>query len=174
MTDSKNPETIVLHTGYRSDESTGAVAVPIYQTTSYQFQDTGHNMTDQILADADLALAYGPQYFRSAVEEQEWTIKASASAAEAFVGMGDLDAFKIMLDEFKRQKYEPRAAYLVGGLAASPYMLRESYAQPVYEGKKLPGWDHRGCTDADCIVFNQWMGDLPWSADMPYAGQRNW
>ena len=42
MTDSKNPETIVLHTGYRSDESTGAVAVPIYQTTSYQFQDTGH------------------------------------------------------------------------------------------------------------------------------------
>ena len=88
--------------------------------------------------------------------------------------MGDLDAFKIMLDEFKRQKYEPRAAYLVGGLAASPYMLRESYTQPVYEGKNLPGWDPRGCTDSDCIVFNQWMGDLPWSADMPYAGQRNW
>ena len=42
MTTSKNPETIVLHTGYRSDESTGSVAVPIYQTTSYQFQDTGH------------------------------------------------------------------------------------------------------------------------------------
>jgi len=42
MTDSKNPETIVLHTGYRSDETNGAVAVPIYQTTSFQFQDTGH------------------------------------------------------------------------------------------------------------------------------------
>ena len=42
MTDSKNPETIVLHAGYRSDPATGAVAVPIYQTTSFQFQDTGH------------------------------------------------------------------------------------------------------------------------------------
>jgi O-acetylhomoserine (thiol)-lyase len=37
-----HPETIALHGGYRSDPSTGAVAVPIYQTTSYQFQDTQH------------------------------------------------------------------------------------------------------------------------------------
>ena len=42
MTDSSNPETIVLHAGYRNDESTGAVAVPLYQTTSYQFNDTQH------------------------------------------------------------------------------------------------------------------------------------
>ncbi|MEX2200554.1 MAG: PLP-dependent transferase [Dongiaceae bacterium] len=40
--DSKNPETIVLHAGYRADPATGAVAVPIYQTTSYQFQSTEH------------------------------------------------------------------------------------------------------------------------------------
>ena len=38
----RNPETLVLHAGPRSDASTGAVAVPIYQTTSYQFRDTGH------------------------------------------------------------------------------------------------------------------------------------
>jgi O-acetylhomoserine (thiol)-lyase len=38
----KNPETIVLHAGYRSDSATNAVAVPIYQTTSYQFRDTEH------------------------------------------------------------------------------------------------------------------------------------
>ena len=37
-----NPETVVLHSGYRSDPVTGAVAVPIYQTTSYQFNDTQH------------------------------------------------------------------------------------------------------------------------------------
>ena len=37
-----NPETVFLHSGYRSDPSTGAVAVPIYQTTSYQFNDTQH------------------------------------------------------------------------------------------------------------------------------------
>ena len=41
-TTSKHAETIVLHTGYRSDPTTTAVAVPIYQTTSYQFHDTGH------------------------------------------------------------------------------------------------------------------------------------
>jgi O-acetylhomoserine (thiol)-lyase len=37
------PETVALHGGsYRADPTTGAVAVPIYQTTSYQFQDTAH------------------------------------------------------------------------------------------------------------------------------------
>src|SRR5216684_3123829 len=40
--DSRNPETIVLHAGYRADPATGAVAVPIYQTTSYQFQSAEH------------------------------------------------------------------------------------------------------------------------------------
>lgn len=42
MTESKNPETIVLHAGYRADPATGSVAVPIYQTTSYQFKDVEH------------------------------------------------------------------------------------------------------------------------------------
>ena len=37
-----NPETLALHAGYRADPATGAVAVPIYQTTSYQFRDTEH------------------------------------------------------------------------------------------------------------------------------------
>ena len=41
-TSSKNPETLALHAGYRADPATGAVAVPIYQTTSYQFRDTEH------------------------------------------------------------------------------------------------------------------------------------
>jgi O-acetylhomoserine (thiol)-lyase len=41
-TTSKHPETIVLHAGYRSDPATTAVAVPIYQTTSYQFNSTEH------------------------------------------------------------------------------------------------------------------------------------
>ena len=41
-TTSKNPETLVLHSGPRSDSATGAVATPIYQTTSYQFRSTEH------------------------------------------------------------------------------------------------------------------------------------
>jgi len=36
------PETLVLHAGYRSDPTTTSVAVPIYQTASYQFRDTEH------------------------------------------------------------------------------------------------------------------------------------
>jgi len=40
MANFKNPETIGLHGGeYRSDPATTAVAVPIYQTSSYQFKD---------------------------------------------------------------------------------------------------------------------------------------
>ena len=35
-----NPETLALHTGYRADPATNAVAVPIYQTTAYQFKST--------------------------------------------------------------------------------------------------------------------------------------
>ena len=39
---SQNPETLSLHAGHRADPTTGAVAVPIYQTTSYQFKNTEH------------------------------------------------------------------------------------------------------------------------------------
>jgi len=40
MANFKNPETIGLHGGeYRSDPATTAVAVPIYQTSSYQFKN---------------------------------------------------------------------------------------------------------------------------------------
>src|SRR5262249_1517608 len=35
-------ETLALHGGQQSDPTTGARAVPIYQTTSYQFKDTEH------------------------------------------------------------------------------------------------------------------------------------
>lgn len=35
-------ETLVLHGGQEADPSTGARAVPIYQTTSYQFKNTEH------------------------------------------------------------------------------------------------------------------------------------
>jgi len=41
MSDMKT-ETLVLHAGWRADPTTGSVAVPIHQTTSYQFHDTNH------------------------------------------------------------------------------------------------------------------------------------
>lgn len=43
MTDrALHPETLALHAGWRADPATGSVAVPIHQTTSYQFRDTEH------------------------------------------------------------------------------------------------------------------------------------
>lgn len=35
-------ETLAVHAGYRPDSTTKAVAVPVYQTTSYAFDDTQH------------------------------------------------------------------------------------------------------------------------------------
>ncbi|MCU0312521.1 MAG: O-acetylhomoserine aminocarboxypropyltransferase/cysteine synthase [Solirubrobacteraceae bacterium] len=42
MTDQLRPETIALHGGQEPDPATNARAVPIYQTTSYVFDDTQH------------------------------------------------------------------------------------------------------------------------------------
>src|SRR3954467_13436136 len=42
MTTSKHPETLALHAGWRRDSATNSVAVPIYQTTSYQFDSAEH------------------------------------------------------------------------------------------------------------------------------------
>ena len=44
MTKKRNhPETIAIHGGdFRSDPTTNAVAVPIYRTTSYQFNSVDH------------------------------------------------------------------------------------------------------------------------------------
>ncbi|MGE5254813.1 MAG: PLP-dependent transferase, partial [Planctomycetaceae bacterium] len=35
-------ETLALHGGQEADPTTGSRAVPIYQTTSYQFKNTDH------------------------------------------------------------------------------------------------------------------------------------
>ena len=42
MVASRHPETLALHAGWRADPTTGSVAVPIHQTTSYQFHSPEH------------------------------------------------------------------------------------------------------------------------------------
>lgn len=42
MAKTLHPETLAIHAGWRADPSTGSVAVPIHQTTSYQFKNTEH------------------------------------------------------------------------------------------------------------------------------------
>ena len=36
------PETIAIHGGYETDPTTKAVAVPIYQTVAYEFDNAQH------------------------------------------------------------------------------------------------------------------------------------
>ena len=56
-TTSQHPETIALHGGnYRSDQTTSAVAVPIYQTTSYQFND--HQQANNLFTLQELGNIY--------------------------------------------------------------------------------------------------------------------
>ena len=40
--DNMKLESLALHHGYTSEATTKAAAVPIYQTTSYTFDDTDH------------------------------------------------------------------------------------------------------------------------------------
>jgi O-acetylhomoserine (thiol)-lyase len=59
MTERKlHAQTLALHAGWRADPATGAVAPPIYQTTSYQFHDTEH------AADLFALKAFGNIYTR--------------------------------------------------------------------------------------------------------------
>ena len=37
-----NDETIAIHLGYESEATTHAVAVPVYQTVAYEFDDAQH------------------------------------------------------------------------------------------------------------------------------------
>ena len=52
----KNLETIALHAGWRADETTGSVAVPIHQTTSYLFEST--EKAANLFALAEFCLLY--------------------------------------------------------------------------------------------------------------------
>jgi O-acetylhomoserine (thiol)-lyase len=60
---SRHLETLVLHAGHRSDPATNAVAVPIYQTTSYQFRDTQH--TADLFGLAELGNIYTRMFYHA-------------------------------------------------------------------------------------------------------------
>jgi O-acetylhomoserine (thiol)-lyase len=53
---SHKPETLALHAGWRADPTTGSVAVPIHQTTSYQFTGTQH--AENLFALKELGFIY--------------------------------------------------------------------------------------------------------------------
>src|SRR4029078_1679459 len=84
-------ETLSLHAGQRPDPATGARAVPIYQTTSYVFQDSAH---EAALFNLDRA---GHIYTRisnpttAVLEERLSALEAGVGAICTASGMAGLD-----------------------------------------------------------------------------------
>ena len=77
-----NPETIGLHVGWRKDETTNSVAVPIHQTTSYEFNSSKH-----------------------ASNLSTWAIKNSSKAVEK-------RRFKTFLNAYLKKREKGHAKYL--------------------------------------------------------------
>jgi O-acetylhomoserine (thiol)-lyase len=81
-----NPETIALHAGWRADPTTGSVAVPIHQTTSFQFKDTGH--AQRLFALQELGMIY-TRIMNPTVDVLEQRVAALEGGAAALaVGSG--------------------------------------------------------------------------------------
>jgi len=125
-----HPETLVLHAGWRADPATGAVAVPIYQTTSYQFQDTDHasrlfalqelgniytrigNPTTDVLEKRMAALEGGAAALAlsSGQAASAFSIQNLASAGDNFVASTDLygGTWNLFANTLKAQGIEAR------------------------------------------------------------------
>ncbi len=126
----QHPETLVLHAGWRADPATGAVAVPIYQTTSYQFQDTEHasrlfalaepgniytrimNPTTDVLEKRIAALEGGVAAMAtgSGQAASAFSIQNLASAGDNFVASTDLygGTWNLFANTLKAQGIEVR------------------------------------------------------------------
>jgi O-acetylhomoserine (thiol)-lyase len=127
---SKNPETIVLHAGHRRDATTNAVAVPIYQTTSYQFDSTEHaanlfglkafgniytrimNPTTDVLEQRLAALEGGVAALAlsSGQAASQFSIQNIARAGDNFVASTDLygGTWNLFANTFKEMGIEAR------------------------------------------------------------------
>ncbi len=106
--DSTHPETLSLHAGWRADPTTGAVAPPIYQTTSFQFQSAEHasnlfalkelgniytrlgNPTTAILEERIAALEGGAAALASGQAASAFSIQNLARAGDNVVSSTDL------------------------------------------------------------------------------------
>ncbi|HEV2673449.1 MAG TPA: PLP-dependent transferase [Aliidongia sp.] len=87
----KNPETLALHAGYRRDLATHAVAVPIYQTTSFQFDDTAQ--ASRLFALEELGNIYTRIMNPTTAVLEERLAALEGGVAALAVGSGQAAAF---------------------------------------------------------------------------------
>ena len=169
---SHKPETLALHAGWHADPATGAVAVPIYQTTSYQFQSAEHaanlfalkelgniytrimNPTDNVLEKRVAALEGGVAALAmsSGQAASAFSIQNLARAGDNVVSSTDLygGTWNLFANTMKDQGIEVRFVdpvdpenFAQGDRRPHPRLLRRDASQS--EADRLP--DRGGCDD---------------------------
>ena len=162
---SHKPETLALHAGWRADPATGAVAVPIYQTTSYQFQSAEHaanlfalkelgniytrimNPTNDVLEKRVAALEGGVAALALASGQaaSAFAVQNLAKAGDNVVSSTDLygGTWNLFANTMKDQGIEVRFVdpddpenFRQGDRRPHPRLLRRDAAQP--EADRLP------------------------------------
>ena len=125
-------ESIALHHGYESDPTTKSAAVPIYQTTSYTFDDTQHgadlfdlkvvgniytrimNPTTAVLEQrlAEMEGGIGALALASGMAAITYAIQAIAQAGDNIVSTSQLygGTYNLFAHTFPRQGIEVRMA----------------------------------------------------------------
>jgi len=125
-------ESIALHHGYTSEETTKAAAVPIYQTTSYTFDDTQHgadlfnlavpgniytrimNPTTAVLEErvAEMEGGIAGLAVASGMSAITYAIQAIAGAGDNIVSISQLygGTYNLFMHTFPRQGLEVRMA----------------------------------------------------------------
>ncbi len=123
-------ETLAIHAGYEDDPTTRAVAVPVYQTTSYSFRDTQHgadlfdlketgniysrimNPTNAVLEQrlADMEGGIAGLCMASGMAAITATIQTLASAGENIVSVSQLygGTYNLFAHTFPQQGIEVR------------------------------------------------------------------
>ena len=126
------PETIALHAGYAGDPATNAATTPIYQTTSYTFNDTQHgadlfnlavpgniysrimNPTNAVLEQrlAELEGGVGALAVASGMAAIRYAIEAIAEVGSNIVSTSQLygGTYNLFAHTFPRQGIETRFA----------------------------------------------------------------
>lgn len=89
------PETLLLHGGQKPDPVTGAIAVPIYRTTAYAFQDTAHAQRLFALEEAGNIYSRIMNPTVGAFEERVALLEKGAAAVALSSGMAAI-AFSIL------------------------------------------------------------------------------
>eukprot|EP01043_Picozoa_sp_COSAG02_P015969 COSAG02_NODE_693_length_18428_cov_268.516722_6_plen_1206_part_00 len=157
-------------------------------TQTYGAEDMAKRLREEIehFEDAKLTAPVSLTTSMASTALHESMQSVAKTQPDVFIGIGDGHgvAFESMLSFFagkgsNRSGYSPRAAFYMGGLAVSSGRWRNSYTHGVPDDivktKKLDvGSKYLPCHGHECWSFDQWMGFVPWTRDMPHAGPSRW